>query len=57
MNKIYPDSGFEIPDESSEFFFPMTSDFPGDIFSVFFDGKFGEVEFFCNFLGGITLLN
>nr|WP_269004656.1 hypothetical protein [Aquirufa ecclesiirivi] len=51
------DSGFKIPDKSSKFFFPMTSDFPCDVFSVFFDGKLGEVEFFGNFLGGVTLLD
>ena len=37
--------------------FPMASDFPCDVFSVFFDGKLGEVEFFGNFLGGVTLLD
>ncbi|MHA8062325.1 hypothetical protein PQG22_13745, partial [Aquirufa beregesia] len=51
------DSGFEIPDESSKFFFPIASDFSGDVFPMFFDGEFRDVEFFCNFLGSISLLD
>nr|WP_235927418.1 hypothetical protein [Aquirufa ecclesiirivi] len=50
LKKLKPDSGFKIPDKPSKFFFSMASDFPSDVFSVFFDGKLGEVEFFGNFL-------